>query len=92
MSSIYNYYCRKLLISGFYIRTTSNRISKNILIMAKTSTYLNFPGQTEEVFNFYKSIFGGEFCGGGIMRFGDIPAQEGMPPMAEDVKNLVMHI
>ena len=60
--------------------------------MAKTSTYLNFPGQTEEVFNFYKSIFGGEFCGGGIMRFGDIPAQEGNPPMAEDVKNLIMHI
>ena len=60
--------------------------------MAKTSTYLNLPGQTEEVFNFYKSIFGGEFCGGGIMRFGDIPAQEGNPPMAEDVKNLIMHI
>ena len=60
--------------------------------MAKTSTYLNFPGQTEEVFNFYKSIFGGEFCGRGIMRFGDIPAREGMPPIAEDVKNLVMHI
>ena len=60
--------------------------------MAKTSTYLNFPGQTEEVFNFYTSIFGGEFCGGGIMRFGDIPAQEGNPPMAEDVKNLIMHI
>ena len=60
--------------------------------MAKTSTYLNFPGQTEEVFHFYKSIFGSEFCGGGVMRFGDIPTQEGMPPMAEDVKNLVMHI
>ena len=60
--------------------------------MAKTSTNLNFPGQTEEVFIFYRSIFGGEFCGGGIMRFGDIPPQEGMPPMAEEVKNLVMHI
>ena len=59
--------------------------------MAKTSTYLNFPGQTEEVFYFYRSIFGGEFYGGGIMRFGDIPPQEGIPPMADEVKNLVMH-
>ncbi len=44
--------------------------------MASVSTYLNFPNQTEEVFNFYKSVFGGEFEGG-IMRFGDIPPQEG---------------
>lgn len=59
--------------------------------MARTSTYLNFPRQTEEAFNFYKSIFGGEF-NGGINRFIDIPTQEGMPPLAEDDKNLVMHV
>ena len=29
--------------------------------MTKLQTYLNFPGNTEEVFNFYKSVFGGEF-------------------------------
>ncbi len=29
--------------------------------MARVSTYLNFPRNTEEVFNFYKSVFGGEF-------------------------------
>jgi predicted 3-demethylubiquinone-9 3-methyltransferase (glyoxalase superfamily) len=28
--------------------------------MARTSTYLNFPRQTEEAFLFYKSVFGGE--------------------------------
>jgi len=32
--------------------------------MARVSTYLNFPRNTEEAFNFYKSVFGGEFVGG----------------------------
>jgi PhnB protein len=59
--------------------------------MAKVSTYLNFPNQTEEAFNFYKSVFGGEFIGG-ISRFGDIPPSPDMPAMAEEDKNLVMHI
>jgi PhnB protein len=59
--------------------------------MAKTSTYLNFPEKTEEAFNFYKSVFGGEFIGE-INRLGDVPAQEGQPPMAEENKNLIMHI
>lgn len=59
--------------------------------MAKVSTYLNFPRQTEEAFNFYKSVFGGDFMNG-IMRFSDIPPQEGQPPLAEADKNLVMHV
>ena len=32
--------------------------------MASTSTYLNFAGDTEAAFNFYKSVFGTEFVGG----------------------------
>lgn len=60
--------------------------------MARVSTYLNFPRNTEEVFNFYKSVFGGEFGGDGIARFKDIPPAEGMPPIAENDKNLIMHI
>ena len=60
--------------------------------MARVSTYLNFPRNTEEAFNFYQSVFGVEFTGGGIARFRDIPPQEGMPPLAEEDKNLVMHI
>jgi PhnB protein len=60
--------------------------------MAKVSTYLNFSRNTEEAFNWYKSIFGGEFSGGGIARFGDIPTSEGMPPLANEDKNLIMHI
>ena len=60
--------------------------------MASVSTYLNFPGNTEEAFNFYKNVFGGEFFGGGIMRFGDIPESPNNPPIAEGDKNLVMHV
>lgn len=60
--------------------------------MARTSTYLNFARNTEEAFNFYKSVFGGEFGGTGIHRFGEIPAADGMPQMPEEDKNLVMHI
>lgn len=60
--------------------------------MASVSTYLNFDRNTEEAFNFYRAVFGGEFFGGGPMRFGDVPAQEGMPPLAEEDKNLIMHI
>ena len=59
--------------------------------MAKVSTYLNFNNQTEEAFNFYKSVFGGEFLGD-ISRFGDIPPSPDMPPIAEADKNLVLHI
>jgi PhnB protein len=59
--------------------------------MAQVSTYLNFHRNTEEAFNFYKSVFGGEF-NNGIMRFRDIPPAENMPPMPDADKNLVMHI
>ena len=59
--------------------------------MASVSTYLNFPRQTEEAFNFYKSVFGGEF-NNGIARFSEVPPQEGAPEMPEADKNLVMHI
>jgi PhnB protein len=59
--------------------------------MARVSTYLNFPRTTEEAFNFYKSIFGGEFEGG-IHRFSEVPQEPGTPPTAEADKNLVMHI
>jgi uncharacterized glyoxalase superfamily protein PhnB/uncharacterized protein YndB with AHSA1/START domain len=60
--------------------------------MARVSTYLNFPGNTEEAFNFYKKIFRSEFAGEGIKRFGDIEAPEGMPPMSDEHKKLIIHI
>lgn len=60
--------------------------------MASTSTYLNFSRNTEEAFNFYKSVFGGEFLGEGIFRFRDVPPMDGAPPIAEADKDLVMHM
>jgi len=59
--------------------------------MAKVSTYLNFANQTEEAFIFYKKVFGTEFSSP-VSRFGDMPPQEGMPPMSDQDKNLVMHV
>ena len=55
--------------------------------MKAVNPYLNFNGNTEEAFNFYKSVFGGEFAT--IMRFGDTPGCENMP---ETEKNGIMHI
>ncbi len=59
--------------------------------MARVSTYLNFPNQTEQAFNHYKKVFGTEFEGG-IKRFGDAPPQPGQPPMDEATRKLVMHV
>lgn len=58
--------------------------------MATVSTYLTFNGNCEEAFNFYKSVLGGEFTY--IGRFGEMPAQEGMPPMDEADRNKIMHV
>lgn len=57
--------------------------------MKTINPYLNFDGQTEEAFNFYKSVFGGEFMGNGIMRMSGVP---GMPDLPEEEKNRVMHV
>lgn len=38
--------------------------------MKAVSPYLNFAGNTEEVFRFYQAVFGGELQ---IVRFGDFP-------------------
>jgi PhnB protein len=55
--------------------------------MAKFNPYLNFPGTTEEAFNFYKSVLGGEFLV--LQRFSDTPDSDKMPP---DIREKIMHI
>ena len=60
--------------------------------MATVSTYLNFRNSTEEAFSFYKKIFGTEYAGEGLMRFGDVPPSVNMPPMPENEKKLIMHV
>lgn len=56
--------------------------------MTKLNPYLNFDGKAEEAFNFYKSVFGGEFQGG-IFRMKDAPGTE---KLSDEEKNRVMHI
>ncbi|MBC7894174.1 MAG: VOC family protein [Cytophagaceae bacterium] len=58
--------------------------------MARVSTYLNFARSTEQAFEFYRSVFGGEFVGG-IKRYGDMPPSPDHP-MAEGDGNLVLHV
>lgn len=59
--------------------------------MPKVSTYLNFNRNTEEAFNFYRKVFGGEFTGG-ISRFRDIPPSVNTPQLPDADRNLVMHV
>ncbi len=56
--------------------------------MALINPYINFNGNTEEAFNFYKSVFGGEFAT--IMRFKDLDSPEF--PIDERDANKIMHI
>lgn len=58
--------------------------------MATISTYLTFNGTTEEAFNFYKSVFGGEFTE--FHKFNSMPPQEGMPALSEEEGNRIMHV
>jgi uncharacterized glyoxalase superfamily protein PhnB/uncharacterized protein YndB with AHSA1/START domain len=59
--------------------------------MARVTTYLNFPGNTEEAFHFYKKVFKGEFTGKGLQHFADVNLPEGHPPMSETDKKLIIH-
>lgn len=60
--------------------------------MARVSTYLNFMGNAEEAFNFYRTLFGTEFIGP-IMRIGDSPSDDpNMAPLSDAEKAMIMHI
>lgn len=56
--------------------------------MALINPHINFNGNAEEAFNFYKSIFGGEFSK--IIRFKDISSAE--YPVSSHEENKIMHI
>ena len=49
--------------------------------MATINPYINFNGNAEEAFTFYKSVFGGEF--GTIVRFKDLASAEFPVPESE---------
>lgn len=59
--------------------------------MGKVAIYLNFQGETEEAFNFYKSVFRTEFSAP-IMRMRDMPADPNAPKISESEMNSVMHV
>jgi PhnB protein len=56
--------------------------------MAQINPHINFNGNAEEAFTFYKSVFGGEFSK--IIRFKDLASAEF--PVAENEANKIMHI
>jgi PhnB protein len=55
--------------------------------MAIINPYLNFSGNTEEAFNFYRSVFGGEFAV--LQRFKDAPDSGKVP---DNEKDMIMHV
>jgi PhnB protein len=56
--------------------------------MTRLHSYLNFAGNAEEAFNFYRSVFGGEFSS--VARFKDFP-MEGVSIPEED-QDKIMHV
>ena len=56
--------------------------------IALINPYINFNENTEEAFNFYKSVFGGEFAT--IMRFKDMQSPRNL--ISEKEVNKIMHI
>ena len=56
--------------------------------MALINPHINFKGNAEDAFTFYKSVFGGEFAK--VIRFKDLAGPEF--PVAENEKNKIMHI
>lgn len=57
--------------------------------MAKINPYLNFNGNAEEAFSFYKTVFGGEFAM--FQRFSEMPQQEGCE-ISPESQNKVLHV
>src|SRR5688572_7546084 len=57
--------------------------------MASYHPYLNFAGNAEDAFNFYKSVFGGEFSAS--VRFSEMPGCSEMP-LSEADKGKIAHI
>lgn len=56
--------------------------------MAEINPHVNFNGNAEEAFNFYKSVFGGDFAR--VVRFKDLASDEFK--VSEKEENKIMHI
>ncbi len=86
-------YTMTLTALEHYFKTRIGLMKENKTIKkARSSSYLNFNGNTEEAFNFYKSVFKTEFSGKGMQRFEDVSGNEGAPPMDDSFKKLIIHV
>lgn len=70
-------------VHSFTYNLLFSRVKTNV--MPIMNPYLNFDGTTEQAFQFYQSIFGGELT---IMRMNEAPGTE---QLSDAEKNLVMH-
>ena len=52
------------------------------------NTYLNFNGDCRAAFDFYRSVFGGDFTF--LVTFADGPSE--LPPLSDAEKTLIMHV
>jgi PhnB protein len=59
--------------------------------MSRVNTYLNFMGNTEEAFNFYRVVFGTDYPSP-MIRFKDLPSDPNMPTLSEEEANQVLHV
>ena len=53
----------------------------------KVNPYLNFDGQAEEAFQFYRSVFGGEWSA--LMKMSEAPNSEKLP---KEIQDRILHI
>ncbi len=60
--------------------------------MKAVNPYLNFSGNCEEAFEFYKSVFGSEFAT--VMRFKDVPSEalDESHQLPESEAEKIMHV
>ena len=59
--------------------------------MSRVSTYLNFMGQTQEAFEFYRTVFGTDYSVP-LMRMGEMPADPAADPLTDVEQDMVMHV
>jgi PhnB protein len=58
--------------------------------MSRLHAYLTFDGHCREAFDHYQTVLGGEVTY--LSTFAEMPPQEGMPPLPEEVKTRIMHM
>jgi PhnB protein len=59
--------------------------------MSRVNTYLNFMGNTEEAFNFYRVVFATDYPSP-MIRFKDFPSDPNMPELSEQEANQILHV